>query len=94
MYLRLLSLTCQNEYCTHNSATIKSIVSELIWMLEGIPRNPMIMSQYIRDTTNSLKYQCPTVLRVPNIPTLPYSNTTGEFLIGFNHAAQSFRKIR
>ena len=55
MNWRLFSLTWQNEHFTHNSVTIKSTVSELIWMLEGIPRNPPMMSQYIRDITNNLK---------------------------------------
>ena len=55
MNLRLSSLTWQNENFTPNSVTMKSTVSELIWMLEGIPRNPLMMSQYIRDITNSLE---------------------------------------
>ena len=55
MNLRLFSLTWQNEHFTHNSVTMKITVSELIWMLEGIQRNPLMMSQYIHDITNSLK---------------------------------------
>ena len=52
---RLLSLTWQNEHFTHNSVAMKSTVAKFIWMLGGIPRNPLMMSQYIRDITNSLK---------------------------------------
>ena len=55
MNLRLFSLTWKNEHFTHNSVTMKSTVSELIWMLEGIPRNPLMISQYIHDITNSLQ---------------------------------------
>ena len=55
MHLRLFSLTWQSEHFTHNSVAMKSTVSKLIWMLEGIPRNPLMMSHYIRDITNSLK---------------------------------------
>ena len=51
MNLRLFSMTWQNEHFTHNSVTIKNTVSELAWMLEGIPRNPLMMPQYIRDMT-------------------------------------------
>ena len=55
MYLRLFSLTWQNEHFTHNAVIMKSTVLELIWMFDGIPRNPLMMPQYIHDITNSLK---------------------------------------
>ena len=55
MNLRLFSLTWQNEHLTHNSVAMESTVSKLIWMVKGIPRNPLMMSQYICDITNSLK---------------------------------------
>ena len=51
MNLRLFSLTWHNEHFTHNSMAIKSTVSKSIWMLKGIPMNPLMMSQYIRDIT-------------------------------------------
>ena len=55
MNLRLFSLTWQNEHFTHNSVAMKSTVSKLMRMLKGIPRNPLKISQYIRDIANSLK---------------------------------------
>ena len=45
MNLRLFSLTWQNEHFTHNSVAMKSTVSKVIWMLEGIPRIALVMSQ-------------------------------------------------
>ena len=45
MNVRLLSLTWQNEHCTHNYVTVQCIVSKLIWTLGGLPRNPLMMSQ-------------------------------------------------